>query len=153
MIEVFPSIVDFTNELCDFSFKKLFFLFCAEKFNISQCFLYISIYFFVSMKRRSFTFFEEFVLNYKLFKNLTINSFLRISFYTFIFNRRYFVDDFYYLLNDVWICIIQINKIFIIRKLNFTQSFFITINCIVILRTEFYFFLTIPFSSFHCFVQ
>ena len=77
--------------------KNYFFLFALRSFTFYNAFLYVSIYLFVYMKLRCFAFSEKIVLNYKLFWNLTIKSFLGISFYSFIFNRHNFVNDFHWL--------------------------------------------------------
>ena len=69
--------------------KDSFFYFAMRFCPLHGTVLYISL----SHELRTFKFFEEFFSYYKPFWNLTIKPFLRISFYSFIFGRCYFVND------------------------------------------------------------
>ena len=69
---------------------------------------------------------------------------LRMSFYK---RMIYFVNYLHWFLNEVWINIIHIIKVFILRKINFNWSFFIIINSIVFERTDFYLLMATSFYS------
>ena len=103
-------------------FKKNVFSFLAMSYyTLYQTVLYIS----------SSTWILDFLAFLKSHHQIILENF-----YSVIFNRHYYVNDFHCFLNEVWICIIHIIKILLIRKLNFTRSLVITINCIVFLQNE-----------------
>ena len=120
------SIVLPTGSL-SFFFEKAFFVFCYEIWNIISC---CFMYFFVSMKP-SFLYFLKSLSQIISFSEILLLSHPEFLFYSFIWKRQYFINDFHKFLNEAWINIIHISKMFIISKFNFPLSVFINISCFI----------------------